>query len=139
MRKRKANARAKKTMNSAPANDVDAYIKAAPPEARPMLERLRRTIKAAAPQASEVISYGMPSYKVNGTAVAGFAAAKAHCGFYPMSGSYVAEHQDELKGYATSKGAIRLPLDKPLPVALVKKIVKARMKENEARSKASKK
>jgi uncharacterized protein YdhG (YjbR/CyaY superfamily) len=118
---------------TAPAKDVDEYIAAAPKEARATLEKLRRTIKAAAPKAAEVISYQMPMYKHHGMVV-GFAAFKNHCSLFPGS-SVMEAHKKELKDYETSKGTIRFPADRPLPAALVKKLVKARVSENEARSK----
>jgi len=114
--------------------DIDTYISLQPEELRPTLERLRQIIKAAAPDAEEVISYGMPAFRYHGM-LAGFAPAKNHYGFYPWSSRTVEEFKDDLKDYETSKGAIRLPKDKPIPVALIKKIVKARMKQNLAKEK----
>ena len=85
-----------------------------------------------APKATEVISYQMPMYKQNGMVV-GFAAFKDHCSIFPGS-AVMDAHKEELKHYDTSKGTIRFPANKPLPAALVKKLVKARIKENEARA-----
>ena len=116
---------------SAPARDVDEYLAGVPKEARATLEKLRQTIKAAAPMAAEVISYQMPMYKHHGMVV-GFAAFKDHCSIFPGS-AVMDAYKDELKHYDTSKGTIRFPANKPLPAALVKKLVKARIKENEAR------
>src|SRR6185503_18322794 len=117
---------------SAAPKNVDEYLAGVPKEARATLEKLRQTIKAAAPMASEGISYQMPMYKHHGMVV-GFAAFKGHCSIFP--GSAVMEaHKEELSRYDTSKGTIRFPADKPLPAALVKKLVKARIKENEARA-----
>jgi uncharacterized protein YdhG (YjbR/CyaY superfamily) len=113
-----------------PARDVDEYLAAVPAEARAALEKLRKTIKAAAPAATETISYQIPTYKYQGPLVA-FAAFPNHCSFFPMSPSVMEAHRDELEPYATSKGTIRFPASKPLPAALVKKLVKARMAENE--------
>lgn len=110
-----------------PVKDVDSYLKLVPAEARPMLQKLRALIQAAAPKAEEVISYGMPMYKQYGM-LAGFMAAKNHCGFYP--GGIVQKYKDELKDYKTSKGTIRLPYDKPIPVTLIRKIVKENLKRN---------
>jgi len=122
---------------SAAPKNVDEYLAGVPKEARATLEKLRKTIKAAAPMASEGISYQMPMYKHHGMVV-GFAAFKDHCSIFP--GSAVMEtHKQELSRYDTSKGTIRFPADKPLPDALVKKLVKARIKENEARVKGKKK
>jgi uncharacterized protein YdhG (YjbR/CyaY superfamily) len=122
---------------NAPAKTVDEYLAGLPKEARATLAKLRKTIKAAAPMASEVISYQMPMYKHHGMVV-GFAAFKDHCSIFPGSGVMDA-HKEELSRYDTSKGTIRFPADKPLPVALVKKLVKARIKENEARANGKKK
>ena len=117
---------------SAPARDVDEYLAGVPKEARATLNKLRQTIKAAAPMAAEVISYQMPMYKHHGMVI-GFAAFKDHCSIFP--GAAVMEaHKEELKRYDTSKGTIRFPGNKPLPATLVKKLVKARIKENEARA-----
>lgn len=120
-------------MNTA-IKDIDTYIAMQPETVQPVLEKLRQTINAVAPDAEELISYGMPAFKWNGMLV-GFAAAKNHFGFYPWNGSTVEQFKDELKTFATSKGAIQFPIDKPLPVALVKKIVKSRMKENLSKKK----
>lgn len=109
---------------------VDEYLAALPEEARATLEKIRKTIKAAAPRATEVISYEMPMYKQHGMLV-GFAAFKNHCSLFPGS-TVMEKYKDELKAYGTSKGTIRFPSDKPLPVALVKKLVKAKIAENEA-------
>ena len=117
---------------SAPPKDVDEYLAGVPKEARATLEKLRKAIKAAAPRASEGISYQMPMYKQNGMLV-GFAAFKEHCSIFPGP-AVIKAHQEELKGYKTSKGTIRFTTGKPLPAALVKKLVKTRIKENEARA-----
>jgi uncharacterized protein YdhG (YjbR/CyaY superfamily) len=114
------------------ARNVDEYLAGVPKEARATLEKLRKTIRAAAPMASEGISYQMPMYKHHGMVV-GFAAFKNHCSIFP--GSAVMEaYKEELKPYDTSKGTIRFPADKPLPATLLKKLVRARIKENEARA-----
>ena len=118
----------------APARDVDAYLAAVPKDARARLEKLRKTIKAAAPKAVEVISYQIPAYKHHGPLV-GFAESKNHCGFYVMSPDVMRAHAAELKDYDVGKGCIRFPVDKPLP-ALVRMLVKARVAENEARVKS---
>ena len=118
------------------ARDIDDYLAELPEEARAVLEALRRAIKAAAPDATESISYQIPTLNYRGPLVA-FAAWKNHCGLYPMSKAVVEAHKDALKPYDTAgtKNTIRFPLGKPPPTALVRKIVKARMKENEARLK----
>jgi len=109
-------------------NKCGCYIAATPKEVQTKLKQMRAAITQAAPNATEYISYGMPVYKYERPFI-GFAAMKNHIGLYPMSGSFVAAHQKELAGYTTSKGAIRLPLDKPLPLGLVKRVVKLRVKE----------
>ena len=115
------------------ARDVDAYLAAVPKDPRATLEKLRKTIKAAAPKAVEVISYQIPAYKHHGLLVS-FAASKNHCGFYVMSPEVMRAHAAELKDYDVGKGCIRFPVDKPLPATLVRKLVKARIVENEARA-----
>jgi uncharacterized protein YdhG (YjbR/CyaY superfamily) len=112
---------------------IDEYLARVPKEARATLEKLRQTIRAAAPQAVEVISYQIPMFKQHGMLVA-FAAFKDHCSFFPGSGVMDA-YQEELKNYKTSKGTIRFTIDKPLPATLVKKLVRARLKHNEAAAK----
>ena len=119
------------TKKSAPAQTVDDYLAALPDDARATLQKLRKVIKAAAPKATEVISYQMPMYKHHGMLV-GFAAFKDHCSFFPGANP-IATHKDELKAYETSKGTIRFPIGKPLPAALVKKLVRTRIAENEKR------
>ena len=117
---------------NSPAKNVDEYLAGVPKEARATLEKLRRTIKAAAPMASEGISYQIPMYKHHGMVV-GFAAFKNHCSIFPGA-AVMDAYKEELKRYDTSKGTIRFPVDKPLPATLVKKLVRARIKENEARA-----
>ncbi|MEX0643765.1 MAG: DUF1801 domain-containing protein, partial [Parvularculaceae bacterium] len=102
------------------------------------LEKLRRAIKAAAPDAEECFSYGLPAFRSKGVVVAGFGASANHCSYYPMSGSVTAALKSDLKGYETSKGAIRFSADKPLPAALVKKLVKERFAESKAKGGAKK-
>ena len=117
-----------------PAEDVDDYLAALPDDSRAALESLRATVKAAAPEAVETISYRIPTFKYRGSLVA-YAAFKNHCSFFVMSPSVMAVHEEELKHYDTSTGTIRFPANKPLPAALVKKIVAARIAENEAAKK----
>jgi uncharacterized protein YdhG (YjbR/CyaY superfamily) len=123
---------------AAVAKDVDAYLKAAPAAVRPKLAEMRALILKAAPKAEEGISYGMPYYKLNG-ALCGFALFKNHIGFFP--GAIVADFAEDLAAYKTSKGTVQLPLDKPLPATLIKKIVRAGVARNrlKASAKASKK
>ena len=119
-------------MKKAP-KDVDSYIASAPKEMKDKLKEIRTAIKKTAPTAVERISYGIPYYDYNGR-LAYFAFAKAHIGLY-IPTPVVEEHKSELKDYQTSKATIRFPLDKKLPVALIKKLVKARMKKNNKRKK----
>lgn len=107
---------------------VDEYLAALGEPQRAALEKLRKTIRAAAPKAEECISYDMPAYRQNGRLLVAFAAAKKHCSFFPGA-LPVATHQEELKGYSTSKGTIRFPADQPLPAALVRKLVNTRIAE----------
>ncbi len=108
---------------------VDEYLARVSDDKRVALQKLRKTIKAAAPRAEECISYQLPAYRLNGMLVA-FGATANHCAFYPMSASTVAAHKEELKDYDTSKGTIRFQPDSPLPASLVRKLVKARIAEN---------
>ena len=113
--------------------DVDKYLAAVPEPARTTLHKIRAIIRSSLPpQATEGISYGMPAFKHNGP-VAGYAAFPDHCGYFVMSGTLLDSFKEELKGYTTSRGGIRFPVDKPLPAALVKKLVKARLAQNEAK------
>ena len=114
------------------AETVDGYLATLPEDARVALARLRKTIKAAAPKATEVISYQIPTFKHQGMLVA-FAAFEGHCGFYVMSPKVLKIHATELKEYELNKASIRFPASKPLPAALVTKLVKARIAENEER------
>ena len=110
---------------------VDEYLAAVPEPARTTLNKIRATIRSVVPpEATEAISYGMPAIKYKGTLM-WFAAFSKHCSLFPGNGSLIGEFQDDLKGYRTSKGTIQFPLDKPLPAALVKKLVKARIARNE--------
>lgn len=110
--------------------DIDEYLARIPANVRTTLEALRKMIKDAAPKAEEGISYQVPIFKYQGSLVS-FGAAQNHCSFYVMSPATMKAFKDELKGYDTSPGTIRFPHDKPLPAGLVKKLVKARIKENE--------
>jgi len=108
--------------------NIDEYISGFPEDIQEILQKLRQVIKESAPEAQEVISYSMPAFKQNGILVY-FAAFKDHIGFFPTSSGVTAFKKD-LEPYATSKGTIRFPLDKPIPFPLVEKIVKFRVAEN---------
>ena len=114
------------------AKDVDAYIAAVPEPGRGMLKKMRQIVKAAAPKAVEMISYGIPLYKQHGHLTA-FAAFKNHIGFYVMSKRLMAEYKKEFAPYKQAIATVQFPIGKPIPAALVRKVVKARIKENEAR------
>lgn len=109
---------------------IDTYLSSLTSEKRDALQRLRKAIQAAAPRAEECISYGMPAFRLDGRVLVYFSASAKHCSFFPGSGTTVSEHASLLKGYDTSKGTIRFSPDRPLPAALVRKIVKARIAEN---------
>jgi uncharacterized protein YdhG (YjbR/CyaY superfamily) len=121
---------------AAPAN-TDDYIASFPKDTQKLLKQLRATIKKAAPKAEETISYQMPTYKLNG-ALVHFAGYEKHIGFYPTP-SAIAVFKKELSGYKTSKGAVQFPVEEPLPLALVTKIVKFRVKEDSEVAKKKKK
>lgn len=113
---------------------VEAYLAKVPEPARTTLKKMRAMIKAAAPkEAIEELSYGVPAFRYKGGLV-GYAAFKKHCSFFPMQASLTDAMKDELKDYRTSKGTLQFGVDKPLPAALVKKMVKARVAENERRN-----
>lgn len=116
---------------TAKVSTIDEYLAGVSAPQRTGLERLRRTIKAAVPRAEECISYGLPAFRLDGRPLVLFGAAANHCSFYPGSGATVAAHRKELRNFETSKGAIRFQPDDPLPAALVRKLVKARIAENE--------
>jgi uncharacterized protein YdhG (YjbR/CyaY superfamily) len=118
-------------MRKAP-KDVDAYIAEAPKELQGKLKELRTAIRTTAPDAEERISYGMPYYGYMGRLVY-FAAYKNHIGLY-VPPPAIEENKNELKNYETSIGTVRFPNDKPLPIPLIKKLIKSRMKINEARN-----
>lgn len=111
---------------------IDDYLADLPADQRKALQKLRRTIRAAAPKAEECISYQIPAFR-QGRLLVGFGAAARHCSFFPMNSKTVAAFKTELEKYDTSKGTIRFTTDKPLPAALVRNIVKARLAENKAK------
>ena len=115
---------------------IDEYIETFPIDVQKVLQQIRRTIKRSAPNAEEAISYMIPTFKLYGNLVH-FAAYKNHIGFYPAS-SGVRTFAKELTAYKTSKGAIQFPIDQPVPLALIRKIVKFRVKENAEKAKKKK-
>ena len=111
---------------------VEEYLARIPEPARSTLQKIRATIRSAVPaEATEAISYRMPAFKYKGTLM-WYAAFADHCSLFPGA-SVIAAFKNELKGYTVSKGTIRFPVDKPLPSALVKKLVKAKIAENEGK------
>jgi uncharacterized protein YdhG (YjbR/CyaY superfamily) len=115
------------------AKSVDEYLAGVPEPARSTLKRMRAVIRSMVPpETTEVISYGIPTFKYKRGLVA-FAAFTNHCSFFPLGASVLDLFQEELKEFRVSKGTLHFPLDKPLPTALLKKIVKARIEQNEGR------
>lgn len=108
---------------------VDDYLDALDDDKRAALVKLRAAIKAIVPAAEECISYQLPAFRLNGKPLVAFGASSKHCAFYPMSSTSLDQFSDELKKFDTSKGTVRFQPDAPLPAALVKKIVKARISE----------
>lgn len=111
-----------------PFKNIDQYIGTFPPNVQGILEQLRKTIQEAAPEAIETISYGIPTFRLNGNLVH-FAAYKNHIGFYPTPSAIVA-FKKELSPYKQAKGSVRFPIDQPIPFSLAREIVKYRVKQN---------
>ena len=109
--------------------EVDEYLAALAEPKRETLERLRNTILEIVPEAEQCISYGMPAFRLDGKVVAGFAAFKHHLSYFPHSGSVLPELTDDLAGYTASKGTLKFAVDKPLPKALVKKLIAVRRRQ----------
>ena len=122
---------------SAKFKTVDEYLSALPANTKGILKEVRKTIKQAAPQAEELISYNIPAFTLHGRLVY-YAAFKNHIGFYPVS-SAIKAFQKELSDYKTSKGAIQFPIERPIPFGVITKIVRFRVKENLEKAKAKKK
>ena len=116
--------------------NIDEYIAGFPREIQEILQKIRATVHEAAPEAEETISYQMPAFRLGGVLVY-FAAFKDHIGFFPTSNG-VAHFEKELTKYKTSKGTIQFPLDEPIPLGLIKKITRFRVKENLAKAKGKK-
>ena len=109
------------------AEDVDDYLRGLDEPKRGTLEALRRTILEIVPEAEQVLSYNVPAFRVDGRIIAGFAAFKNHLSYLPFSGSVLPRLARELEGYSTSKSALHVPLDTPLPKSLVQKLIAARL------------
>ena len=112
---------------------IDARLAALPADQRAALQALRTAIAAAAPEAEEAISYGMPAFRYHGRSLVSYAAFTAHCSFFPMSSGLLEAHRDELAGFATAKGTVRFTPEHPLPVDLVARIVRERLAQIDAR------
>jgi uncharacterized protein YdhG (YjbR/CyaY superfamily) len=130
---RRASSSSSRKAQSPRPDDVDGYLAAIPAEQRATLQKLRAAIRAAAPGAEEGFSYGLPAFRLEGRPLVCYGAAAHHCSFFPMSPAVIRAHAAALKSYATSKGTIRFPAEKPLPASLVRKIVKARIAEVRAK------
>jgi uncharacterized protein YdhG (YjbR/CyaY superfamily) len=109
--------------------EIDGYLAKLGEPKRATLQTLRQTIRDILPDAEEVISYGMPAFRLNGKVIVGFAAFKNHLAYLPHSGSVFTELREELAGYTTTEGSLHFPIDKPLPKALVKKLVAVRLRQ----------
>ena len=132
MKKRKSGNRSSAAKGRGAAKSVADYLAGVPEPARTTLNKVRAAIRAAAPgEATEIISYGIPAFKDQRVLV-WFAAFSNHCSLFPTA-AVIEAFSDELRGFSTSKGTIHFPTDKPLPVALVKKLVKARVAQNESK------
>jgi uncharacterized protein YdhG (YjbR/CyaY superfamily) len=124
-------------MEKLQAKTIDEYLAFQPEKVMEVLENLRQIIRETAPEAEEVISYGIPAYKYHGMLVY-FAAYKKHCSLFAGNGALTEQMQEQLKAYKTSKGTIQFTVEKPLPDELVREIVKIRMKQNEEKMKNKK-
>ena len=124
-------------MNSSSSGEIEKYIGSFPGGTQKILEKLLKTIREAAPDAEEGISYGIPAFKYHGILVY-FAGYKNHIGFYPTA-SGIRAFEKELVGFKCSKGTVQFPINRPIPIDLVKKIVKFRVMKNLEKSKAKRK
>jgi uncharacterized protein YdhG (YjbR/CyaY superfamily) len=133
MKKAKSSSKRRSpSKGSAAPQDVDEYIAAVPEPARRTLNQMRSAIRSAVPsEATEIISYRMPAFRHNGVLV-WFAAFADHCSLFPTA-AVIGKFKNDLKGFSTSKGTIHFPIDKPLPITLIRKLVKARVAQNEGK------
>lgn len=109
--------------------EIDDYLAKVPEPQKSTLKALRKMIASALPDAEECISYNVPTFKVNGMGIAGFASYKNHCSYFPMSGTTLTTLKNEVAKYETSKGTLKFAIDQCLPSSLVTKLIKARLKE----------
>ena len=133
LREKMSRSRAEKQRDS----PVDAYLATVSAAHRGPLRRLRRTIRAVVPEAEECISYGLPAFRLAGKVIGGFAATSKGCSYYPFSGTTLSTLADELAAYGKTKSAVHFGPDQPLPDALVRKLIEARVAETTARTKAT--
>jgi len=132
MKKVRSGERSSQSKGNAAPQNVDDYIAAVPEPARSTLHKMRAAIRSAVPsEATETISYRMPAFRHNGVLV-WFAAFADHCSLFPTA-AVIEKFKNELKSFSTSKGTIHFPIDKPLPITLIKKLVKARVAQNKAK------
>jgi uncharacterized protein YdhG (YjbR/CyaY superfamily) len=133
VKEKKSGKRTSAAKGRSAAKSVDEYLAGIPEPARSTLNKVRAAIRSAAPaESTEAISYGIPAFKYKGRPLVWFAAFSDHCSLFPTA-SVIEAFKDELKGFSTSKGTIHFPTDKPLPATLVKKLVKARLAQNESK------
>jgi uncharacterized protein YdhG (YjbR/CyaY superfamily) len=132
MKKVRSGKRSAQSKGNAAPQNVDDYIASVPEPARSTLHKMRAAIRSAVPsEATEIISYRMPAFRHNGVLV-WFAAFTDHCSLFPTA-AVIEKFKNELKSFSTSKGTIHFPIDKPLPITLIKKLVKARVAQNKAK------
>ena len=116
------------------AEEIDDYLRGVEEPKRSTLQALRRTILEVIPDTEQAISYGMPAFRVHGKTVAGFAAFKDHLSYLPHSGTVLGQLADNLSGYPMTKGSLHFPVDRPLPKAVVKRLIAVRLREADRRS-----
>ena len=121
-------------MSAVSAGEIDDYLRGVEEPKRSTLEALRATILEVIPDAEQRISYGMPAFRLHGKTIAGFAAFKNHLSYLPHSGTVLGQLAGDLSGYTMTKGSLHFPVDRPLPKAVVKKLVAVRIREADQRS-----
>jgi uncharacterized protein YdhG (YjbR/CyaY superfamily) len=114
--------------------DIDAYLDNVPEPQKSTLQSLRKILQTVLPNAEQCITYGVPTFKVDGRSIAGFASYKNHCSYFPMSGSTLTTLKDDVAKYVTSRGTLRFDVDRCLPTMLIKKLIKVRIEEEAIKS-----